>query len=313
MRVVILSAEEAADPLVMKNLRQYILESEDAGAKVFTAPKPPAIDTTAPPAVALAPSPVEHAFAAAMAAQRGELPPLPPPAIAPEDDPSVGSQHATPLPALDLSAIFGGAGKQQAVPAAPPPPVPSVAVAAPSSTAPVAPPASSAPSTSPAPVAPAVSAATVPAASATPTGFAQSAELDSEGVPWDSRIHSSSKNKVEGGRWRAKRGVDDAFANQIKADLRRAMNAPGVVPVQQPAAPTPPTGAPPVPAPTGASLATALSSELMPYVMQRKISGNDIQAACVECGLTGFTDLNNRPDLIPVVRQKLFAAMGIAT
>jgi hypothetical protein len=51
-------------------------------------------------------------------------------------------------------------------------------------------------------------------------------EVDSEGIPWDSRIHASSKAKVKDGTFKIKRGVSDAEANTIKAELKaRVSNA----------------------------------------------------------------------------------------
>ena len=45
-------------------------------------------------------------------------------------------------------------------------------------------------------------------------------ELDSAGVPWDERIHSSNKKKLaKGGTWQKKRGVDDALHAEITAQL----------------------------------------------------------------------------------------------
>ena len=45
-------------------------------------------------------------------------------------------------------------------------------------------------------------------------------ELDSEGIPWDARIHSSSKEKVANGTWRNRRGVDKNLVEQVKASYR---------------------------------------------------------------------------------------------
>lgn len=50
-------------------------------------------------------------------------------------------------------------------------------------------------------------------------------ELDSEGIPWDSRIHSSSKKKIANGTWRLARGTSDEQAAPIKAELRARVNA----------------------------------------------------------------------------------------
>lgn len=59
-------------------------------------------------------------------------------------------------------------------------------------------------------------------------------EVDSEGVPWDSRIHASSKAKVTDGSWRTKRGVEDSLLYQVKSELlSRVKTAPTQVEVPQ--------------------------------------------------------------------------------
>jgi hypothetical protein len=50
-------------------------------------------------------------------------------------------------------------------------------------------------------------------------------ETDKDGLPWDARIHASSKAKNADGRWRGKRGVDDAVVTQVTAELRAVMGA----------------------------------------------------------------------------------------
>ena len=44
-------------------------------------------------------------------------------------------------------------------------------------------------------------------------------QVDSEGLPWDARIHSSSKSKTGNGVWKAKRGRSDAEYAAVKAEL----------------------------------------------------------------------------------------------
>lgn len=99
------------------------------------------------------------------------------------------------------------------------------------------------------------------AATASVTTHAPGLDLDADGLPWDARIHASSKVKNADGRWRGKRGVDDAIVAAVTAELRIALgNAPVAAspvvpaPVAQTAAiPTPPVPAAPdvpnVPAP----------------------------------------------------------------
>lgn len=87
-------------------------------------------------------------------------------------------------------------------------------------------------------------------------------ELDAEGIPWDSRIHSSSKAKIKNGTWKIARGISDEQAFPIKAELRARVSqatqnfqtqqeqpvvAPQPVAILQPAVQTPPVVAPPMP------------------------------------------------------------------
>lgn len=77
-------------------------------------------------------------------------------------------------------------------------------------------------------------------------------ELDSEGLPWDERIHASSKAKVGGGTWRSKRGVSDEDAAPIKAELKARVSG-AQVQTQAPVSPVIPfTYAKPVEAPVAA-------------------------------------------------------------
>lgn len=48
--------------------------------------------------------------------------------------------------------------------------------------------------------------------------------IDTEGLPWDERIHSSTKGVNKNGTWKAKRGVQPFVVEQVTAELR-ARNA----------------------------------------------------------------------------------------
>lgn len=60
-------------------------------------------------------------------------------------------------------------------------------------------------------------------------------DRDSRGMPWDKRIHASSKAVTKDGSWRYQRGVTDEFVTKIEAELRGAPQQP-----QQPVPPPPP-------------------------------------------------------------------------
>jgi hypothetical protein len=68
---------------------------------------------------------------------------------------------------------------------------------------------------------------------------ASGTELDAEGIPWDKRIHASSKGKVAKGTWRTKRGLDVAVLAQVKAELLQNIHL-AANPVAIPAAPITP-------------------------------------------------------------------------
>lgn len=150
--------------------------------------------------------------------------------------------------APDPATAFAGQSAEQAF--APPPPVAGVA--------PPAPPASPAPTTAGATTPTPPPAASPPATSGV--------ETDKEGLPWDNRIHGSpAKINKSDGLWRAKKNLDASVREQVVAELRQAMAAPGAAPLSAAggASPAPApdatasTTAPPAPPPTPAPAATA--------------------------------------------------------
>ncbi len=52
------------------------------------------------------------------------------------------------------------------------------------------------------------------------TGGAETvADVDSRGLPWDARIHSSNREKGKDGVWRRRRGVSEEVEKQVEAEL----------------------------------------------------------------------------------------------
>ncbi len=152
-------------------------------------------------------------------------------------------------------------------------------------------------------------------------------ELDSRGLPWDARIHASTKVKnTSDDTWRNKRGVDKALLTQVEAELKQVMAAPAA-PMPQgdaadeedaPAAPPPPppppagdTPAPPPPPPPADEPAADLTAfaGVMRLVVAKQtagtVSAEQVAAICQQLGLTGVRDLAKRPDLIPAFEALL--------
>ena len=82
------------------------------------------------------------------------------------------------------------------------------------------------------------------------------ADTDKNGLPWDERIHASTKAKNADGTWRYRKGIDQATKDRVEAELRggaaitataaatpgalpspAALQSPGALPA--PAAPSP--------------------------------------------------------------------------
>lgn len=58
-------------------------------------------------------------------------------------------------------------------------------------------------------------------------------QRDAKGLPWDARIHSSSKALNKDNTWRYKKGLDDGIKAQVEAQLRQ-LPAPNATPIAVP-------------------------------------------------------------------------------
>ena len=245
------------------------------------------------------------------------------------------------------AALSSGTVLPHPAPSAQPAPIvaPSTVAVAPVPTAPVATlDISPAPTTAfaqPAPIAPApVTTAAPPTASPAASG---SVERDAKGMPWDGRIHASSKAKVADGSWRYKRGVDDTTIAPIEAEIRAALAAPvggspafaphpfydqqpapvvappppAAVVAAVPAAPIPAAPAPvvapppaapvavPVPPVTAITTYDTLMAALPPKIVSGELTAAQMQEACEQYGVPSIAALAQRPDLVPFIAAML--------
>jgi hypothetical protein len=169
----------------------------------------------------------------------------------------------------------------------------------------------------PAPPAPAAApVASPPSAAAAPTA-APAPQLDSRGLPWDQRIHSSGKAMNEDGTWRKKRGLMEARVHEVERELRALMAlpapaaAPAVPPAPAPApvvvplppAPAPAPAAPEVPLPPAGSTEPTTFAELMslltPVLSSGRLTNADMFDTLKLCGLDSLPLLTHRPDMVP--------------
>lgn len=241
--------------------------------------------------------------------------------IHPDDNPAHGVEIAGGMrPWIDTTTVHSPAQTSvQGVPAAPTvaPPNPAAIFGGAPPAVPPAPPA--------VPQPPAV----IPTAAnmqppAPPPG---PAVLDSRGLPWDVRIHSSTKARNADGTWRTKRNVDAALVPVVEAELQRLMAiaapvaapqppatppmppAAPVAPPMPPAAPVPPVPAPP-PAPAGQPNTFAeLMTFLTPLMAQQRVTMETITGCLTECGIAALPLLGARQDLVPVVWTKILGRL----
>lgn len=237
-------------------------------------------------------------------------------------------------PLQDAAAVFGG---QQSATPLPGTLAPSIAGADQSSTALAGLPGiSSGPSALPAtqmPAAHIAPGALVPGgavAMGQPAGLTNPApgvELDSKGLPWDARIHASTKSKKKDGTWTALRGLNDAAkVAAIEAELRATVQGQqlGAIVQAQGATPLPQAGvSASAGTPSGLPLATASTGlppsadpvtfeQLMPRVTQATISGilppTALQQVCGALGLQSVVALQTNPAFVPHAWAQLKAA-----
>lgn len=84
-----------------------------------------------------------------------------------------------------------------------------------------------------------------------PGDSSTSGALDKNGLPWDGRIHSSSKNMNADGTWRYLRGGDVDLRAAVEAELREKLantETPPAPPVTENGSDVPPPPPPPAPA-----------------------------------------------------------------
>jgi hypothetical protein len=214
------------------------------------------------------------------------------------------ADNRVPLTAVesnDAAAVFGSA---PAVPLAP-----SILPDATVSTAAPPPPVATAPTT------------TTPGPVSSGAG-AGSVELDSRGLPWDGRIHSSTKSKLANGQWKNARGKSPEQIARVEDELRTATSAPPLAPVPAapPVVPTVPT--PPPAVGVGASSQITSASQpvapvadpvdfvqLMPRISAAVASGvlppSALNDACVANGLPSIVGLQQNVAYVPLVWASL--------
>ena len=152
-----------------------------------------------------------------------------------------------------------------------------------------------APQAAPKPAGPSVPGDPVRAAPAAPAPTTSGAEeLDSAGVPWDERIHASTKSQNADGTWKKRRGVDPAEVDRVTAELTTAPEAPAAeqsAPVAPPAVPE----VPEVPA-APATPESVTPADVFKFITTNKPTPEQSAAALAMVGFSKPNDVFTQPD-----------------
>lgn len=139
----------------------------------------------------------------------------------------------------------------------------------------------------------------------------QTSTLDKAGLPWDARIHTSSRTTNADGTWRRKRGVDAATVTAIETELRAVMAAPAPVPTTTVAVPPPPPVAAPVPVPPTPPATPSpttyidLITRASELIMASELTQAQLDAALLAVGVPSLSLLANRLDLAASVMETI--------
>ena len=156
-----------------------------------------------------------------------------------------------------------------------------------------------------------------------PVSSVAAVELDVKGLPWDSRIHSSSKNKLANGCWKVARGKAPEYVASVEAELK------GVAAVTKPGVPLPPVPVAPDVTPYDVALPTAadaaymasippappgnpvsfetLMTRISPQISAGVLPPQAVMEACKANGLQSVVGLQTSPQLVPLVWATLKA------
>lgn len=129
--------------------------------------------------------------------------------------------------------------------------------------------------------------------------------LDTDGMPWDARIHASTRAVNADGRWKKRRGVDDVEVTRVEMEIgpRGQIMVPPPPPADTAATVSP---VPPPPTTTNRSTVTDFVG-LMGAVTTNHIDMGKLQAEVVAHGLNTIAELPARPDLI----NSIATALGV--
>lgn len=159
---------------------------------------------------------------------------------------------------------------------------------------------------------------------AVPTAATGSVELDTDGLPWDARIHSSSKAKTTKGKWKKRKNLPEGEYERVMQELKGFKVEQPAQPVEAPAIPAVPA-APVVETPQAVAQPAAVEAPATPgqfkhsletftnnmgkiltdLMMEGKVDQNYLQSLCEYFGVPVIWEVKEDPAKTKELYEKL--------
>lgn len=150
----------------------------------------------------------------------------------------------------------------------------------------------------------------VPPATSIPSVSTVGVTLDKDGLPWDVRIHASSRAQNADGTWRLKRGLAKDHLDKVTAELRQVMAIPSPGPqlVPPPPPPAQATAAPAPPPPAAMGIVDQVENQkkyidlfgrVSSAISTGKLSQAQLDTCLQSIGVPSLPLLGARLDLVP--------------
>jgi hypothetical protein len=132
--------------------------------------------------------------------------------------------------------------------------------------------------------------------------------LDVNKLPWDYRIHASTKTQNANGTWRYKRGVDDAEIARVEGELRSVMSLSPPLPLPPPDPSVPSTVAVDgfTPPPREPMTFTRLMPKVTGAIKSGTLTQEHVNAVLQKYGFPHLPAVAQRPDLLPHIHGEIF-------
>lgn len=120
-------------------------------------------------------------------------------------------------------------------------------------------------------------------------------ELDTEGLPWDMRIHARTKTKMKDGSWKKLRGIGPDVVKSVEAELKAVQSLPAAV------VPPAPVAVPEIPPPPVALGFMDLMTLVTGAITDGSLKRDQVLEVLGRWGIPSLPVIASRPDLIPEV------------